>query len=50
MRKEKGDGVSRAYIPPPVDAGHIEFLKKAKSQGDYLLVGVHEDQVSRVIS
>ncbi|KAI9228551.1 MAG: hypothetical protein DHS80DRAFT_27209 [Piptocephalis tieghemiana] len=25
-------------------AGHIEFLKKAKSQGDYLLVGVHEDQ------
>ncbi|KAJ3009111.1 Ethanolamine-phosphate cytidylyltransferase [Thoreauomyces humboldtii] len=24
--------------------GHIEFLKKAREQGDYLLVGVHDDQ------
>lgn len=26
--------------------GHIEFLKRAKALGDYLLVGVHDDQVS----
>ena len=25
--------------------GHIEFLKKAKSLGDYLIVGVHDDDV-----
>lgn len=25
--------------------GHIEFLKRAKALGDYLLVGVHDDQV-----
>jgi ethanolamine-phosphate cytidylyltransferase len=25
--------------------GHIEFLKRAKELGDYLLVGVHDDQV-----
>ncbi|KAJ3142582.1 Ethanolamine-phosphate cytidylyltransferase [Irineochytrium annulatum] len=25
--------------------GHIEFLKRAKEQGDYLLVGIHDDTV-----
>ncbi|KAJ3170665.1 Ethanolamine-phosphate cytidylyltransferase [Geranomyces variabilis] len=29
--------------------GHIEFLKKAKALGDYLLVGVHDDQVVNTI-
>ncbi|KAI8823557.1 uncharacterized protein EV422DRAFT_493933 [Fimicolochytrium jonesii] len=29
--------------------GHIEFLKKAKEQGDYLLVGVHEDQAVHAV-
>jgi len=26
--------------------GHIEFLKRARALGDYLLVGVHDDQVN----
>ena len=26
--------------------GHVEFLKKARALGDYLIVGVHNDQVS----
>ncbi|KAJ3345912.1 Ethanolamine-phosphate cytidylyltransferase [Entophlyctis luteolus] len=25
--------------------GHIEFLRRAKEQGDYLLVGIHDDDV-----
>ncbi|RUS34869.1 hypothetical protein BC938DRAFT_478120 [Jimgerdemannia flammicorona] len=29
--------------------GHIEFLKRAKALGDYLLVGVHDDQTVNAI-
>ncbi|CAG8545073.1 920_t:CDS:2 [Paraglomus occultum] len=29
--------------------GHIEFLKRARALGDYLLVGVHDDQVVNAI-
>jgi ethanolamine-phosphate cytidylyltransferase len=29
--------------------GHIELLKKARSLGDFLVVGVHEDQVLNAI-
>ncbi|KAG2186271.1 hypothetical protein INT43_002709 [Umbelopsis isabellina] len=29
--------------------GHIEFLKRAREQGDYLLVGVHDDQTVNAI-
>ncbi len=25
--------------------GHVEFLKKARALGDYLLVGIHGDDV-----
>jgi bifunctional ADP-heptose synthase (sugar kinase/adenylyltransferase) len=27
------------------DAGHVDFLEEAAKQGDYLIVGVHTDQV-----
>ncbi|KAI9224291.1 hypothetical protein BC828DRAFT_373793 [Blastocladiella britannica] len=29
--------------------GHIEFLRKARKLGDYVLVGVHEDQVVNAV-
>lgn len=29
--------------------GHIEFLKRAKQMGDYLLVGIHDDQTVNAI-
>jgi ethanolamine-phosphate cytidylyltransferase len=29
--------------------GHIEFLKRAKEHGDFLIVGVHDDQVSLML-
>ncbi|OLY83176.1 Ethanolamine-phosphate cytidylyltransferase [Smittium mucronatum] len=47
---KKGDRV--VYVDGGFDlfhAGHIEFLKKAKEQGDFLLVGIHDDRtVNRV--
>ncbi|KAF9981418.1 Ethanolamine-phosphate cytidylyltransferase [Modicella reniformis] len=30
-------------------SGHIEFLKRAKELGDYLLVGIHDDQTVNAI-
>lgn len=44
---EPGDKV--VYVDGTFDlfhVGHIEFLKRAKSLGNYLLVGIHDDQVS----
>jgi ethanolamine-phosphate cytidylyltransferase len=29
--------------------GHVEFLKRAKELGDFLVVGVHDDQVSLIL-
>lgn len=30
-------------------AGHVEFLRKAKEMGDFLLVGIHDDQTANRI-
>jgi len=27
------------------DVGHLDFLEKARKQGDYLIVGMHSDPV-----
>ncbi|KAI9593032.1 hypothetical protein BDF19DRAFT_449250 [Syncephalis fuscata] len=35
---------SRRIVQFSDDSGHIEFLKRAKALGDYLLVGVHDDK------
>ncbi len=38
--------MTRVYVDMVADLfhyGHVEFLKKARSQGDYLLVGIHAD-------
>lgn len=31
------------------NVGHIEFLKRAREMGDYLLVGIHDDQTVNAI-
>lgn len=50
--KEPKEGEKVVYVNGAFDLfhiGHIEFLKRAKSQGDYLLVGVlDDDTVNRV--
>ena len=38
--------MTRVYVDMVADLfhyGHVAFLKKARSQGDYLLVGIHAD-------
>ena len=40
--------MTRVYTDMVADlfhAGHVEFLKKARTFGDYLLVGIHADEV-----
>ncbi|RIA86788.1 hypothetical protein C1645_740595 [Glomus cerebriforme] len=47
---EPGDKV--VYVDGTFDlfhVGHIEFLKRAKALGDYLLVGLHDDQTVNAI-
>ena len=40
--------MTRVYVDMVADLfhyGHVEFLKKARGLGDYLLVGIHSDDV-----
>lgn len=39
--------MTRVYVDMVADLfhfGHVEFLRQAKSMGDYLIVGIHSDQ------
>ncbi|KAG9293346.1 hypothetical protein G9A89_007592 [Geosiphon pyriformis] len=50
--KEPNPGDKVVYVDGTFDVfhiGHIEFLKRAKALGDYLLVGVHDDQTVNAI-
>ncbi|CAG8674966.1 4138_t:CDS:2, partial [Funneliformis caledonium] len=50
--KEPAAGDKVVYVDGTFDlfhVGHIEFLKRAKALGDYLLVGVHDDQTVNAI-
>jgi hypothetical protein len=31
------------------DAGHVEYLEKAKSLGDFLIVGIYSDKVTKTL-
>lgn len=50
--KEPQPGDRVVYVDGGFDLyhlGHIEFLKEAKKLGDYLLVGVHDDEAIRKV-
>ncbi|CAI2177311.1 13007_t:CDS:2, partial [Funneliformis geosporum] len=50
--KEPAPGDKVIYVDGTFDlfhVGHIEFLKRARALGDYLLVGVHDDQTVNAI-
>ncbi|KAJ3293809.1 Ethanolamine-phosphate cytidylyltransferase [Borealophlyctis nickersoniae] len=50
--REPNPGDKVIYVDGGFDlfhVGHIEFLKKARELGDYLLVGVHDDQTVNAI-
>ncbi|KAG0302186.1 Ethanolamine-phosphate cytidylyltransferase [Dissophora globulifera] len=50
--REPKDGDKVVYVDGTFDlfhTGHIEFLKRAKQMGDYLLVGIHDDQTVNAI-
>ena len=50
MNPLEGCTLTRVYVDMVADLfhyGHVEFLKKASSFGDHLLVGIHSDNVVR---
>ncbi|KAG0256782.1 Ethanolamine-phosphate cytidylyltransferase [Actinomortierella ambigua] len=50
--REPKAGDKVVYVDGTFDlfhTGHIEFLKRAKQMGDYLLVGIHDDQTVNAI-
>ncbi|KAF9158707.1 Ethanolamine-phosphate cytidylyltransferase [Mortierella sp. AD011] len=50
--REPKEGDKVVYVDGTFDlfhTGHIEFLKRAKQMGDYLLVGIHDDQTVNAI-
>ncbi|ORZ26392.1 hypothetical protein BCR41DRAFT_380199 [Lobosporangium transversale] len=50
--REPQPGDKVVYVDGTFDlfhTGHIEFLKRAKQMGDYLLVGIHDDQTVNAI-
>ena len=49
MRSMRGESMTRVYVDMVADLfhyGHVEFLRKARAMGDYLLVGIHRDDVT----
>lgn len=33
-----------------IHLGHLDFLEKAKAEGDFVIVGLHTDPVSNLLS